>query len=100
MTGWRRTGVPSSRVPVASQPRIKGNDRGREGWGPIPLRVKMSCQFRPAAVTFTFTQPSGTDGTGRCPSRRPERGSWRLALGAQTAKMVGVEWSRSVMMRD
>ena len=73
------TSVPSSSRPAPSQPRIIGN---WSGLMPTPRSVQMSCMFRLAAVTETATQPSGTSGSGRSPTRRDFSGASGLGSAA------------------
>src|SRR5438552_16631245 len=80
------TGVPSSRVPAASLPRIIGYVIP-SGWPLIPRSVKRSWRFRLPWVTFTRTHPSGTSGSGRSPIFSAESGSSGAACVAYTANI-------------
>ena len=75
ITACTTTSLPSSSMPAASQPRIIGSCSSRS---PTPRSDHRSWWLSDAALTVTVVQPSGTSGSGRSPTTRPESGSSEL----------------------
>ena len=84
MTAWTTTSWPSSSTPAASQPRIIGSASSRS---PTPRSDHRSWWLSAAALTVTVVHPSGTSGSGRSPTTRPDSGSSEENVSAYTANM-------------
>ena len=71
-TACTTTSLPSSSYPAASQPRIIGSC---SSLSPTPRSDHRSWWLSDAALTVTVVHPSGTSGSGRSPTTRPDSGS-------------------------
>ena len=72
ITPWTTTSLPSSSRPAASVPRIIGSC---SCLSPTPRSENRSWWFSDAALTVIVVHPSGTSGSGRSPTTRPDSGS-------------------------
>src|SRR3954471_4449864 len=82
MTEWTTTSLPLSSMPAASPPRIIGSWSAASA---CPRSAQTSWWLSEAAFTCTVTQPSGTSGSGRSPTSRPDSGSSADSLAAYAA---------------
>src|SRR5664280_2096787 len=71
ITAWMTTSLPSSSSPAPSVPSTIGSRSARS---PTPRRLHRSWWLSDAAFSRTVVQPSGTPGSGRSPSSKPDSG--------------------------
>src|SRR5659263_460707 len=85
ITAWMTTSLPSWSSPAPSVPSTIGSRSARR---PTPRRLHRSWWLSDAAFSRTVVQPSGTPGSGRSPSSKPDSGSAESMRAAVTANIA------------